>query len=79
MAGARLGGADPGGRLLAAELDNAWRAYGVPVLSALARIHFGGRCARTGAHGKFNLDDFAEKFCADVCGIGSGVVVVRAD
>ena len=76
MAGARLGGADPGGRLLAAELDNAWRAYGVPVLSALARIHFGGRCSGAEANGQFALDAVTQKFCSALFAFGAGVVAV---
>lgn len=45
LAGTRLGGADPGSGLLAAGLDTAGRAHGLPVLSALAWIHLGGRRA----------------------------------
>ena len=76
LAGTRLGGIDPHRRFLAAELDAAGRADLVPVLSALARIHFGGRCARAGANGNFDPDAFTQKLFASLFNLRAGVVAI---
>ena len=76
MASTRLGGIDPGRGLLAVELAAAGRSDGLSVLSAVARIHFGGRCVGAEAHGHFSLDPVAQKFRAAFFGIRTGVVAV---
>src|SRR5436309_9122277 len=79
VAGARLGGADSDGGLLATELDPSGRPHELSVLSAVAWIHPGGRHPGADADGKFHLDAFAEEFWAALFDFGAGMVVVRAD
>jgi hypothetical protein len=76
LAGTRLDRIDPVGGLLAAELAAAGRPDGLSVLSAVARIHFGGRCVGAEAHGQFSLDPVAQKFRAAFFGICTDVVAV---
>ena len=71
-----MGGIDPGRGLLAAELAAAGRSDGLFVFSAVARIHFGGRCVGAEAHGQFSLDPVAQKFRAALFGVRAGVVAV---
>jgi hypothetical protein len=76
LAGTRLDRTDPVGGLLAIELDAAGRPDGLSVLSAVARIHFGGRCGSAEAHRQFSLDSVAQEFRAAFFGIRTGVVAV---
>lgn len=62
MAAAGLDRTDPRRGLLAAELDIARFANSLPVLSAVAWIHPGGRRAGADANGKVNLGAVAPRF-----------------
>ena len=79
LAGARLGGTNSGGALLAAELDAAGCAHGLPVLSALAWIYFDRRCSGLETPGQFALVAFAEKLRVALCCLGAGMVAIRTD
>ncbi len=79
MAGARLGGANPRGDMLAIELDSARRADGLPLLSALAGIHPDCGCSGPGANWKLALVALQKTFRVVVCRFCDGVVALRAD
>jgi hypothetical protein len=76
LASTRLGGIDPGRGLLAAELAAAGRPDGLSVLSAVARIHFGGRCVGGSAHGRLGLEAVSQRFRAAFFYFGAGLVAV---
>ena len=76
VASTRLGGIDPGLGLLAIELAAAGGPDGISFLSAVARIHFGGRCVGAEAHGQFSLDPVPQRFRAALFGVRAGVVAV---
>ena len=76
VASTRLGGIDPGLGLLAIELAAAGGPDGISVLSAVARIHFGGRCVGASPHGPLDLDAVPQKLRAAFFYFGAGLVAV---
>ena len=76
MARTRVGRDDPGGGLLAVKLAAARCPYGLSVLSALARIHFGGRCVGANAHGQLCLEAFSQAVRAALFSFGTGLVAI---
>ena len=63
-------------RLLAAQLDAAWRADFRSILPAMARIYFCRRRFRLETRWQFALVAFTKNICAPLLFFGTGLVVV---